>query len=81
MSDIVGYTYKTENFCPACVVDRVSPGADVDMSTERWLDRLAEQLRIDRQDEYSFDSEDFPKIILSWQVETNETCENCGVEL
>lgn len=74
--DIVGYTYQSEVWCPDCIADiwaRHMP----DLTTESILDVVAEKLGIDRMDEHSFDSGDFPKVIFSSQVEGYEYCCNC----
>ena len=91
-SDIVGYSFNTENFCPDCIIEALPTGpgetfdgwklADgVQMSTEDNLHEIAAAFQIDRQDERSFDSSEFPKVIFSSQVEDSEECALCGVEL
>lgn len=42
---------------------------------------LAGLLRIDIEDEYSWDSDDFPKVIFSDQVEDTEYCGTCHEEI
>lgn len=93
-SDIVGYTYRADQFCPGCVVsqlpaDVLAPAAR-DMMTEDVLEHVAGYLGIDRMDERSFDSGDFPKIIFRDSVVTEDdeeagvyvdTCGQCGREL
>lgn len=86
-TDIVGYTYETEQYCRACMYDivinewkafRTTPEGN----TEVLLDLVAASLGIDRQDEYSFNScrfpdstiPVFPKVIFEGQI-----CqEDCG---
>lgn len=71
--DIVGYTYRAENHLPAHLIEaliaegRLSPGAR-GMDADEALDQLAAVEGIDRQDEYSFDSDEFPKVILVGNV-------------
>lgn len=69
-TDIVGYSFQADIYCPECILDEVeymySPGlSDVSgASMEKILDALAELHKIDRHNESSFDSGEFPKIIL-----------------
>jgi hypothetical protein len=57
-----------------------SPAAR-DMRAEDLLDQCAGAMAIDREDEYSFDSGDFPKVIFASSVEDGECCGRCGNEL
>ncbi|BDZ52795.1 hypothetical protein GCM10025867_50360 (plasmid) [Frondihabitans sucicola] len=72
-TDIVGYTYKAENFTPERLVEELivrgelAPAAR-GMTVEEALDQLAAVDGIDREDEFSFDSDDFPKVIFESQV-------------
>lgn len=88
-TDIVAYTYQAETLCPRCVVAKtvktktlrdyiLNEGA---VEVERWLDSLATMNGVNRQDEYSFDSADFPKVVFCSQIEDGETCHGCGDEL
>ena len=82
---IVGYTYRAENYCLGCIVAQLTtnPG-DVHHSerqtgnTEEHLNLLARLAGIDREDEYTFNSDYFPKVIFSTQVENAEECGMCG---
>jgi hypothetical protein len=71
MSDIIGYTYNADNFTPKALIEfmvqlrELSPAA-IDMLPEVALNQLADVYCIDRDNEYSFDSEDFPKVILKF---------------
>lgn len=87
--DIVGYTYNADNYCDGeCVVKAVTSGPTYDgwalapgaqpESTEQQLDVIAAAFTIDRTDEHSFDSGDFPKVILADMVEDGERCGGCG---
>jgi hypothetical protein len=74
--DIIGYTYRAENYTPEGVIRALAtgPGEDFDgwalaqgadpMSVEDNLSEIAYAFGIDRQDETSFDSNYFPKVIL-----------------
>ena len=49
---------------------------------EQYLARVAGFFGIaDREDEWTFDSGDFPKVVFSWQIEDTEHCAECGGEL
>lgn len=74
-SDVVGYTYKAENYRWPNLVEvliregRAAPAAR-DMAADDVLDQIveAEALDIDRSDELTFDSDDFPKVIFRDQL-------------
>ncbi|MHD0294280.1 hypothetical protein [Rhodococcus qingshengii] len=71
--DIAGYTYKAENMMGETLIERLiaesiaSPGAR-GMSAEDVLDQIAGTNGIDRSDEYSYNSGDFPKPIKVEQL-------------
>lgn len=73
-ADIAGYTYNAENWTPVALIEalvaagELSPAAR-DMSAEDVLDQHAGALAIDRSDERSFDSSEFPKVIFWDQVD------------
>lgn len=83
--DIVGYTYQAETLCPEHTIEAMiangeaSPAAR-DMATEDALEQIANANAIDRMDEHSYDSGDFPKVIFASMVE-GDTCDVCGREL
>jgi hypothetical protein len=90
--DIVGYTFKADTYCPNCIIDALPTGegeaydgwklaAGVHMSTEANLSEIAAAFPIDRQDERTFDSADFPKVIFSSQIEGAEYCASCHAEI
>lgn len=91
--DIVGYTFNADSYCPPCVVEMLptGPGQPFDgwklapgvhMSTEANLDELAYAFGIDRSDEPTFDSSEFPKVIFASQVESaEEVCGRCDKPL
>lgn len=82
---VLGYAYRADIYCPGCIVAQLTtnPG-DAHHSerqtsnTEAHLDILARIAGIDREDEYTFDSDYFPKVIFSSQIENDEECEKCG---
>lgn len=86
-TDIVAYTYQADTWYPQCLVTvmvndgTLSPAAR-SMDPEAALDQHAAANAIDREDEYSFDSDDFPKVVFSSQVESDdETCSYCDEPL
>lgn len=81
--NIIAYAYRAALYCPDCIVhalprDVLSPAA-YDMRAEDVLDQVAAYDGIDRYDEYSFDSDDFPKVAFS--CEDGDTCDTCGKDL
>jgi hypothetical protein len=90
--DIVGYTFNAEVYCPEHIIDALPTGEGeaydgwklaegIRMSTEDNLNEIAYAFGIDRHDERSFDSGDFPKVIFSSDVEDAEYCTVCGREI
>ena len=84
--DIIGYTYQAEIYCPKCLFDRMEentiiPSGIMAMDAEDALDALALAVGIDRHDEQSYDSDEFPKVVFSFDAVADETCGNCGGEL
>ena len=81
LDDIVGYTYRADMYCPDCIVKKMNWTPMEDRaSAELALDDMADVAGIDRYNERTFDSDNFPKIIFrdmtSWQ--NPERCGNCG---
>lgn len=73
-SDIVGYTYKAENYSPAEIIQfapelaQALGSGDAEEVLTFWADMLSNG-EFDRSDEYSFDSNDFPKVVLRGQLD------------
>jgi len=75
MSDIVGYTYQADVYCgedirPAVIAqlpDLFGGAVTLDWEgPEDFLDRVAKDwFGIDRADEWTFDTDVFPKVIFS----------------
>lgn len=84
---IVGYTYRAETLCVDCAHDesvrlfRKGGGKVESLSVETNLDCAATYLGIDRYDEHTFDTAEFPKTILAVQAEDEEPCHRCGTPL
>lgn len=86
---IVSYAYKADIWCGDCVVEEVCKDRNIE-NPEQWdaeqsLDIIAENIswseimsqNFDRYDEYSFDSDEFPKVIFADQIEEDEYCCKC----
>lgn len=80
---IVGYTYNADVYCPRHIMIATGHAAERCADPEGVLNMLAEGRGIDRMDERSFDSGDFPKVIFAVQAcdEEHDTCGACGVDL
>lgn len=88
LTDIVGYTFDADNYCPGCIMEVLPTGEGeaydgwalaegVSMSVEADLREIAVAFGIDYDDLASYDSGDFPKPIFASQVEDDEHCGNC----
>lgn len=77
--DIVAYTYKADSYCPYHALKLVARDftrqegfllvPNGSMSVENQLDFYAKWYGIDRQDEWTFDSGDFPKVVFRDQLD------------
>jgi len=90
--DIVAYTYRADHYCGDCIVRElgVEPGeVPGSVTAEQVLDVAAHAQGIDREDEWTFDSGDFPKVVLAGQLRSGqdypliekdggETADRCG---
>lgn len=88
-TDIAAYTFAADVYAPNCIIDAVTSseaydgwalGEGIIMSVEDNLNEIAGAFQIDRQDESTFDSGDFPKVAFHDQVNDNESCA-CGMAL
>ena len=86
--EVVGYTYRAETFCPEHIIQQLPTGEGetfdgwklaegVQMSTEDNLNEIAAAFGIIREEESSFDSEFFPKVIFASQVDEHDYCSVC----
>ncbi|MGH9228314.1 MAG: hypothetical protein ACRD07_06190 [Acidimicrobiales bacterium] len=86
VDEIAAYLYRAGLYCPACAIEAMiahrdaSPAAR-DMPVEAVLDQCAEALALDRGDEASFDSSEFPKVVLRIDVADGDRCSSCHLEL
>lgn len=83
-TDIAAYMYQAELLCPECTaltieVDHPSPAW---LTPEQILDRVAKVIGLDRRDERSFDSNEFPKVVFADQIcSDGDICIQCGNSL
>lgn len=79
---IVAYTYQADIYCPTCLIEKMifkgeaSPAAR-NMVEENVLDQCADAQGIDRYDETTFDSDEFPKVVFADQADDLD-CIRCS---
>lgn len=67
-TDVVAYTYQADTYCPGCILTMlaakhgVTPDA---VDVEGALEEFAELDGMDYNDPYSYDSDDFPKVVFA----------------
>ena len=64
--EIAAYTYQADIYCPACLIeamiaDGIAAPAARDMPTDDVLEQCAGALAIDRDDDTTYDTSEFPK--------------------
>ena len=88
--DVVGYAFQAALVCPGCIVGAVAEGGDREplgvpagLTAEKGLALLAERLGVDRMNESSYDSDEFPKVVFRDHLADADldTCEMCGTVL
>ncbi|WP_431881852.1 hypothetical protein [Micromonospora chalcea] len=78
-ADVVGYTFNADTYCADDIAKMFRcevPAVGVNASAETVLDAVAGKRGIDRRDERTFDSGDFPKVIFASMVESDD--DRCG---
>lgn len=88
---VIGYTFKAENYCPAHVMPALTAdpeydgwelGEGITMPVEQNLNEIAYHFGIDREREHTFESDNFPKVVLRHDVNAAESrCGTCDVAL
>ena len=84
--DLAAYTYRADLYCPDCVIEAMithrdaSPAAR-DMTVEAMLDQCADAMAIDRSDDTSFDSSEFPKPVFLDALDPDDRCAACQSSL
>lgn len=86
MSSIVGYIFEAGIYCRGCILDFfMEENAYPYVLPEEWLDHCAELEGVNRADESSFDSADFPKVITRQNAEQlaewRITCNKCSAHI
>jgi len=76
--DVVAYTYKADIVCPSCMLKAVPTPHPPTHSAESALDIAATEIGIDRYDESTFDSNEFPKVLFRDQIADGDACCDCG---
>lgn len=85
--DVVGYIYNSDIYCSRCILTVVVLTQPVHMSVvleeaEVGLEKVAKILRVDRSNENTYDSDEFPKVIFADQVgSSDEVCAHCSQPL
>lgn len=75
---IVAYTFNADILCAHCVAKMYQKvPAIVVAQVEICLDGEANFLGIDRSDESTFDSSEFPKVVFADMLTLADTCGNC----
>lgn len=88
--DTVAYTFQADIWCPDCM--RTYAEAQVRFLNKFYVDmegmcvegivgHWADAAGIDCNDESSYDSDDFPKVVFQSDVEDVEHCGQCGEEI
>lgn len=78
VTDVVAYTYKADEYCPDCIKTMYNGLGDHLSTAEQVLDIAAKLACIDRYDERTYNSGDFPKVIFRGQIEGKRHCGSCS---
>jgi hypothetical protein len=82
---VVAYTFNADTYCLDCMHKIAMRCADMSTSEGVTLDDAmatwAAMFGIDINDEHSYDSGDFPKVVFSGSVEGVEHCGECHEEI
>jgi hypothetical protein len=79
--EIIGYLLAEQPFCAACIHDLFIPFdliGSSDRSAEEILNVVADRRGIDRHNENSFSTYQFPKPLFATDRLDHETCTYCG---
>jgi hypothetical protein len=85
--EIVGYVYNSETYCGKCLKRELKMSGFIDdtlkaQPLEDILDIIAADSKLDRQNEWSFDSQDFPKVIFASDAELmTDFCNRCDKQV
>lgn len=71
-----GYVFNAEIYCPGCIQSMFEDEVPPVNTAEEVLEAVAAKRGIDYSDEYSYDSDEFPKAIQSPDGD-GEHCASC----
>lgn len=75
---IAGYTFQAENLCPSCAAEAAGWNG-YEGNPHTYIDKAGRAEGFNVDDERSFDSGDWPKVIFEVQAEdADEKCGSCG---
>lgn len=79
---VTGYVWRGDTYCPDCVVKSIGNKRRFRVdhrSAEEILEENAARMNIDRNDEWSFDSWNFPKVVFATDADFwPDSCTKCG---
>ena len=86
LDEIAAHLYRADLRCPTCTIEvmiayRDASTAARDMPVEDVLDQCAEAMAVDRHDETSYDSSEFPKVVLRIDLADDDHCGACRNQL
>lgn len=86
LDEIAAYLYRADLHCPACIIEAMIAARDAapaarDMPVEDVLDQIADAMAIDRHDETTYDSSEFPKAVHRIDLTHDDHCGTCHAEL
>jgi len=77
----IAYAYQADIICPDCIVGLLETRYGITThylgDVELQLAHIASDLGIDVDDETTYDSYDFPKVIFDYDFNDAEICGNC----
>jgi len=86
-TEIIGYTFASQIVCKQCLRKKAATVSEANghnaefTPLEDLLDRWAKIDGVDREDEDSFDSDDFPKVTFETGDAKHESCGTCYARL
>ncbi len=82
LGTVCAYIYKADIYCPGCIpyILTANPVFQ-ELPTEEILHRMALDFGIDRLDENTFDSDEFPKVVFGDFLTKDDSCARCGEQL
>lgn len=86
LDEIAAYLYRADLHCPGCIIDVMITARDAapaarDIPVEDALDHIADAMAIDRHDETTYDSSEYPKVVHRIDLADDDHCGTCHNEL